>query len=116
MSLWGRGGIIVCFLCFFLTFLCSLSAFNSYFLCPWWLLTHADLEILGVDPAYQGRGLGSKLLKWGLSRADEEGIEVYLCSSPEGRRVYEKYGFEGKIPFALFPGREQLFMIRPNQK
>jgi len=79
-------------------------------------LTHADLEILGVDPAYQGYGLGSKLLKWGLSRADEEGVEVYLCSSPEGRRVYEKYGFEGKIPFSLFPGREHLFMIRPIRK
>ncbi|OQD70359.1 hypothetical protein PENDEC_c024G05370 [Penicillium decumbens] len=77
---------------------------------------HYYLEILGVDPAYQGYGLGSKLLKWGLSRADEEGVEVYLCSSPEGRRVYEKYGFEGKIPFSLFPGREHLFMIRPIRK
>ncbi|KAJ5675171.1 uncharacterized protein N7477_005105 [Penicillium maclennaniae] len=36
---------------------------------------HYYLEMLGVDPAYQGRGLASKLLKWGLARADEEGVE-----------------------------------------
>jgi ribosomal protein S18 acetylase RimI-like enzyme len=75
-----------------------------------------DLEILGVDPAYQGRGLASKLLKWGLARADEEGVEIYLSSSPEGRRMYEKYGFEGRHSFSPFPGYEQLNMIRPIQK
>ncbi|KAJ5218078.1 uncharacterized protein N7498_000177 [Penicillium cinerascens] len=62
------------------------------------------LDIIAVDPAYQGRGLASKLLKWGLARADEEGIEVYLSSSPEGRRMYEKYGFESKDSFSPFPG------------
>lgn len=75
-----------------------------------------DLDILAVDPAYQGRGLASKLLKWGLARADEESVEVYLSSSPEGRRMYEKYGFESKDSFSPFPGYEQLNMIRPIQK
>jgi ribosomal protein S18 acetylase RimI-like enzyme len=75
-----------------------------------------DLEILGVDPAYQGRGLASKLLKWGIARADEEGVEIYLSSSPEGRRMYEKYGFESRHSFSPFPGYEQLNMIRPIQK
>ncbi|KAJ5118057.1 uncharacterized protein N7443_003261 [Penicillium atrosanguineum] len=77
---------------------------------------HYYLEILAVDPAYQGRGLASKLLKWGLARADEEGVEVYLSSSPEGRKVYEKYGFESRHAFSPFPAYEQLNMIRPIQR
>lgn len=73
-----------------------------------------DLELLGVHPSYQGRGLASKLLKWGLARADEEGVEVYLSSSPDGRFLYEKNGFqETRDPFSPFPGYEQVNMIRP---
>ena len=72
-----------------------------------------DLEILGIHPSYQGRGLASKLLKWGLERADEESLEAYLSSSPEGRPVYEKYGFLALDSFSPFPGYEQLDMIRP---
>ncbi|KAJ5591939.1 uncharacterized protein N7459_002308 [Penicillium hispanicum] len=77
---------------------------------------HYYLEILGVDPSYQGRGLASKLLKWGLARADEEGVEVYLSSSPEGRPVYEKYGFQSLESFSPFSGYEQVSMIRPARK
>lgn len=73
-----------------------------------------DLEILGVHPSYQGQGLASKLLKWGLARADEERVETYLSSSPEGKRLYEKNGFEEtKHRFSPWPGYEQVGMIRP---
>ncbi|KAJ6103475.1 Acetyltransferase GNAT family [Penicillium sp. IBT 16267x] len=57
-------------------------------LCETFFGTMSDLEILGVHPSYQGRGLASKLLKWGLARADEEGVEVYLSSSPDGKLMY----------------------------
>ncbi|KAJ5455595.1 uncharacterized protein N7458_003859 [Penicillium daleae] len=75
---------------------------------------HYYLEILGVHPSYQGRGLASKLLRWGLARADEEGVETYLSSSPAGRPLYERNGFQlldGR--FSPFPGYEQVNMIRP---
>ncbi|KAJ5404299.1 hypothetical protein N7509_004170 [Penicillium cosmopolitanum] len=80
---------------------------------------HYYLEILGVHPSYQGRGLASKLLKWGLARADEEGVEVYLSSSPEGKPLYDKNGFEErKYPgrFSPWPGYEQVDMIRTPRK
>ncbi|KAF3391625.1 hypothetical protein F1880_007762 [Penicillium rolfsii] len=77
---------------------------------------HYFLDLLGVHPSYQGRGLGSKLLRWGLARADEEGVEVYLSGSPDGRPLYERNGFQtvGES-FSPYPGYEQVNMVRPVQ-
>jgi GNAT superfamily N-acetyltransferase len=68
--------------------------------------------MLGVHPSHQGRGLASKLLKWGLTRADAEGVETYLSASPEGKPMYEKYGFRSLDTFSPFPGYVQDIMIR----
>lgn len=69
--------------------------------------------MLGVHPSHQGRGLASKLLKWGLTRADAEGVETYLSASPEGKLMYEKYGFRSVDTFSPFPNYVQDVMIRP---
>lgn len=76
----------------------------------------SDLELLAIHPSFQGQGLASKLLKWGLSRADEEGVEVFLTSSPDGRRLYERNGFGSKDFFSPFPGYDYWSMIRPAQQ
>lgn len=47
-----------------------------------------------VLPEYQGRGLGGLLLRWGLKKAERLGKRVFLLSSPEGKYLYAKYGFE----------------------
>ncbi|KAJ5124940.1 uncharacterized protein N7515_008765 [Penicillium bovifimosum] len=73
---------------------------------------HYYLDMLGVHPSQKGRGLGSKLLKWGLERADAEGLEVYLSASPEGRPMYEKYGFRVVDVLVPCPGYEQAAMLR----
>ncbi|KAJ5112773.1 hypothetical protein N7532_000818 [Penicillium argentinense] len=52
------------------------------------------LDLLAVLPKYQGRGLSSKLLRWGCSRADELGVRVYLEATGEGYPVYIKYGWK----------------------
>ena len=39
---------------------------------------HWYLEILGVDPAFQGQGIGSALLQPILDRADADGVACYL--------------------------------------
>ncbi|KAJ5306883.1 Acyl-CoA N-acyltransferase [Penicillium antarcticum] len=74
---------------------------------------HYYLDMLAVHPSHQGRGLASKLLKWGLARADDEGVEVYLSSSPEGKPVYEKYGFRDLESFSPYPDYVQVCMLRP---
>ncbi|MFL5295056.1 MAG: GNAT family N-acetyltransferase [Phenylobacterium sp.] len=68
---------------------------------------HWYLSMLGVDPARQGRGLGSALLRHTLAICDSEGLPAYLESSnPKNVPLYERFGFEviGQIQPADFPG------------
>lgn len=51
------------------------------------------LKLLVIDPSFQRRGLGTKLVKWGTGRADKEGIDAWLESSPMGKGAYLKAGF-----------------------
>jgi ribosomal protein S18 acetylase RimI-like enzyme len=56
---------------------------------------HWYLPIVGVDPAWQGRGFGSALLRPILERCDAEGTGAYLeASTPRNRALYERHGFE----------------------
>ncbi|TVY50267.1 hypothetical protein LCER1_G008826 [Lachnellula cervina] len=54
---------------------------------------HWYLEALATRPEWQGRGAAGMLMRWGLSRVDEEGTEAYLEASPHGKPVYEHFGF-----------------------
>jgi ribosomal protein S18 acetylase RimI-like enzyme len=56
---------------------------------------HWYLPMIGVDPAKQGNGYGSALLKHSLARCDDEGKLAYLeASSPKSIPLYRRYGFE----------------------
>lgn len=69
------------------------------------------LSVLAVAPAQQRRGAGAELVRWGVERADALGVPVYLESSPEARRLYERFGFEvvKQVSFEMDQfGREDL--------
>lgn len=51
------------------------------------------LDLLAILPEYQGRGLASKFLQWGCSRADQFGVRLYLEATGAGYPVYFKYGW-----------------------
>ena len=52
------------------------------------------LNFVGVEPAGQGRGLGSALLEHVLVRADRDGATAYLdATSTRNRALYERHGF-----------------------
>jgi hypothetical protein len=55
---------------------------------------HWYLEILATRPEWQGKGAAGKLMRWGLERADEEGVETYIEASPDGKPIYEHFGFK----------------------
>ena len=55
---------------------------------------HWYLQLLGVDPAYQGQGYSSALLKPMLARAGKEGIPCFLETQAEKNvALYEHFGF-----------------------
>ncbi len=70
------------------------------------------LPLIGVDPCHQGRGLGAALMKYALSKCDEQGLPAYLESSnPANITLYERHGFEvtGRIEVAGCPPVHPMF-------
>jgi GNAT superfamily N-acetyltransferase len=56
---------------------------------------HVYLPLLGADPAHQGKGVGSALLRPVLDACDREGLLSYLESSKrENIPFYQRHGFE----------------------
>ena len=66
---------------------------------------HDYLFFLATQPEWQGRGLGSALLREVLDRCDREGRPAYLEATNEGcRRLYQRHGFEVTAEIALPDG------------
>ena len=74
-----------------------------------------DLDMLGTHPDFNGRGIGSKLLKWGLEKADQDNLETYLSASPLGRPLYEKNGFNLLHIDEFRSDYAQAYMLRPKR-
>ncbi|KAJ0108912.1 hypothetical protein J7T55_005455 [Diaporthe amygdali] len=53
---------------------------------------HYLLGMIVTSPDYRRRGAASLLMQWGIEKADERGVEIYLESSLAGRPLYEKFG------------------------
>lgn len=67
---------------------------------------HWYLPLIGVDPAYQGRRLGDRLMAHALARCDADGVPAYLESSnPLNIPFYQRQGFEalGQIQVGSSP-------------
>ncbi|KAF2868459.1 acyl-CoA N-acyltransferase [Massariosphaeria phaeospora] len=77
---------------------------------------HIYLHMLHTDPKFQGRGAGGILLNWGTQEADKIGLPIYLESSPEAHRFYQKHGFEDieefRVDFSQF-SKEGKWHIAP---
>ncbi|WID97567.1 N-acetyltransferase [Bosea vestrisii] len=77
---------------------------------------HWYLPLIGTDPARQGQGIGSALMRHALARCDREGVAAYLESSnPRNIPLYQRHGFEvlGTIQIGSSPVLTP--MLRPPQ-
>jgi GNAT superfamily N-acetyltransferase len=64
---------------------------------------HWMLDMVGVDPARQGQGIGGALIRHGLDLADRDGVPAFLeTGNPRNVPSYERLGFrvtdEGDAP------------------
>ena len=73
---------------------------------------HLYLSVLGTEPARQGAGVGSALLRCGLERCDRDGLPAYLESSRE-RNVafYARHGFRVQERLELPSGAPPLWLM-----
>ncbi len=56
---------------------------------------HWYLPLIGVDPAHQGRGYGSVLLRHALAVCDRDGTPACLeATSPQSTCLYQRHEFE----------------------
>ena len=76
---------------------------------------HYYLYMIAVDPAAQGRGHGSALLRAGLERVDNDGLGAFLeTSNPRNLPLYRRHGFEVVKELLVAPDAPNLwFMWRP---
>jgi ribosomal protein S18 acetylase RimI-like enzyme len=71
---------------------------------------HFYLMTIGVDPKFQGQGLGSALLEANLAKIDAKGLPAYLeSSSPKNVPLYRRYGFEVTKEFRPAPDAPPLW-------
>ena len=59
----------------------------------------AQVESVRVDKLYQGRGIGSDMMKWAIEQAQERGAHIVQLTTHQSRadahRFYERLGFKG---------------------
>lgn len=58
-----------------------------------WFLPPAVLDYLAVHPEEQGRGVGSALVRHGITKARELGIDIFVTAFVGGFGLYERLGF-----------------------
>lgn len=75
---------------------------------------HYYLFAVGVRDAMKGRGLGGRLIREGLARAEADGADAYLeNSNPLNTPLYQRLGFAAGEPLPLPDGAPPLLaMIR----
>ena len=64
---------------------------------------HWYLDLIAVAPERRGEGIGAALIRWGLERANDDGVPAVLeTAQPDNVALYEHFGFrvvlEGDVP------------------
>jgi GNAT superfamily N-acetyltransferase len=76
-------------------------------------MTIPELCLMGVDPDYAGKGVGTALFKAGLAVVSKRGLPIIIDASPEGEPLYRKHGWIKVDSFALFVKDGQVILESP---
>lgn len=68
---------------------------------------HATLGSFFTLPEYRKLGIGHLLMQWGLEKADEKGLDVWIEAAPPAVPFYECHGFVQKEVTYLQPQRPE---------
>lgn len=75
---------------------------------------HYYFAVIGVQPAMQGKGVGSALMRPTLERCDHEGVPAYLeASSERNAALYERHGFQVTSELSVAGSPSVRLMRRP---
>ena len=69
-----------------------------------------------VDPKWQRRGAGDRLLKHMLQEIDGRRLDVYLGTPPSGVKLLERNGFVVLEKMEYLKGWEFAFMLRKGRR
>jgi ribosomal protein S18 acetylase RimI-like enzyme len=71
------------------------------------------LDAIGVEPARQGHGVGSALIRHGLEAAEHAGVDAFLETGVAGNvRYYERFGFRVVDEDSPAPGAPHIWFMR----
>ncbi|PGH30188.1 hypothetical protein GX50_07053 [[Emmonsia] crescens] len=51
------------------------------------------LELIATRPGFERQGHASRLLKWGIEKAEADNARIFLESTPAGLKLYERLGW-----------------------
>ena len=49
---------------------------------------------MAVSPEWQGKGVGKRLLGWGIEKADRKGLDCWVNASEVALGCFEKFGWK----------------------
>ncbi|CAI6093881.1 unnamed protein product [Clonostachys chloroleuca] len=67
---------------------------------------HIHLLNIFTHPHYRRQGVAQQNLQWGIDKADELGLEIFLEATPSGKLFYEANGFIVIEEFIVAPTTE----------
>ncbi|HEY1530817.1 MAG TPA: GNAT family N-acetyltransferase [Galbitalea sp.] len=77
---------------------------------------HWYLQLLGVDPAAQGTGVGSALVREHLALVDAQWLPAYLETTAQNLDFYGRLGFEPTGEITIGPGAPTEYsLLRPGR-
>jgi GNAT superfamily N-acetyltransferase len=74
---------------------------------------HWVLDVLGVHPDHQGKGVGGALVRQMIARADAEGIPCHVIThNDKNVAIYERLGFQLLQGKCVLPGGPVTYSLR----